>query len=318
MVSSTGVESLVVFGADGGGTKTKGVIVRGDGQVIVQRTAGPSNQNVIGVEAAARELAGLMVACCNEANCSPTDLRSAVLGLAGAGEEAERNRLIDAINHLLSQFGYGKVPMRIVSDARIALEGALGGKPGVIVIAGTGSVVMGKHASGKVLLVGGWGRILGDEGSGYRIGLEAVRAVTREYDGRHQAGRLREDLRKRFGWGTRQEIINAIYKHRFDIASVAPAVLEAAGDGDVVAADILRKAAGELAEQIAGAITKLEFPPGPVPVVFCGGLIDHQTFYAAALREAIVRLVPSVRVEPALHPPVQGAVLMALSPSGKD
>lgn len=318
MGSPTSNQRSFVFGADGGGTKTKGVIARGDGEIIVQRVAGPTNQNIVGVDGAARELAGLLVSCCNEAGIHLNDLHAAVFGLAGAGEDAERKKLVEAINQVLRQFGYGVVPVRIVSDARIALEGAFGGEPGVIVIAGTGSVVMGKRSTGKVLLVGGWGRVLGDEGSGYRIGLEAIRAVTRAFDSRSSAGSLRDDLRKHFGWETRQEIINAVYRQRFDIASIAPVVLAAADRGDQIATEILRNAAGELAVQVSSAIQGLQFPSGPVPVAFCGSLIDHQTYYAKALEEAIVRLAPSVRVQPALHPAVNGAVLLARTPSADD
>jgi len=318
MEAPPGKQHVYVFGADGGGTKTEGVIARSDGEIIVQRVAGPTNQNIIGVDAAARELAGLLVSCCNEAQIHLTDVGTAVFGLAGAGEQAERKRLVESIDHVLKQFGYGPIPMRVVSDARIALEGALGGEPGVIVIAGTGSVVMGKRSSGQVLMIGGWGRILGDEGSGYRIGLEAIRKVTRAFDSSASAHSLRDELRKRFGWETRQGIINAVYRQRFDIAAIAPVVLEAAALGDRVAAEILGGAASELAEQVTAAIHGLHFPPGPVPVAFCGSLIDHPTSYATALEAAIVRLAPSARIQPALHPAVKGAVLMALKPSAGD
>ena len=122
--------------------------------------------------------------------------------------------------------------------------------------------VMGKGPSGNVVTVGGWGRVLGDEGSGYHIGLDAIKAVTRDFDGLSEAGALMRGLKERFGLESRQGIINAVYRHRFDIPSVAPLVLAAADAGDGVAVSILRRAATDLAGQISGAIRRLRPLPG--------------------------------------------------------
>jgi len=158
--------------------------------------------------------------------------------------------------------------------------------------------------------VGGWGRVLGDEGGGYFLGLETARLVARDMDGRSGAGRLRALLADRFGWTTRDRIIAAVYQEKFDLASIAPVLLEAAVEGDAVAVDLLRQSAGHLVESLAALVRRM---PGisPVGVVFIGGLIDHDTVYAEILRRMIVEHVPGAEVHPALYPPVRGAILMA-------
>jgi N-acetylglucosamine kinase-like BadF-type ATPase len=304
----------LIFGADGGGTKTSGVIGDAQGTILAQHTAGPSNQNVVGVDEAARELAGLVRQCCVTAGCMPADLAYAVFGLAGAGEDAERKHLIDAVRAKLGD--PIDLPMRIETDARIALEGALGGNAGMIVIAGTGSVVIGKSPAGDVKTIGGWGRVLGDEGSGYRIGVEGLRAVTLELDGRDASGLLRKRIAETFALHSRQEIINAIYRKNFDIPAVAPLVLDAASSGDEVALGILQRAARDLAGTVAAGAGALGFASLPVTIAFCGGLIDHDTVYARVLHMAIKELVPLVSVSEALYPPVRGAVMLALASAG--
>jgi len=306
------------FGADGGGTKTHGAIANAEGNILVDRLGGPSNQNVVGMNAAARALAELIIECCNGADCTVGDLRSAVFGLAGAGEEKERKALIAAVNEELIRVGASPVQIMIDTDARIALEGSLAGHCGVIAIAGTGSNVMGKSTSGEIVAVGGWGRVLGDEGSGYRIGLEALRAVTRHLDKMGKGGLMYETFIKRFDLKTRQQLINAVYRERFEIPSLAPLVLEAAALGDGVAISILQRAAGELTEQIAAVVERIGAGSATVPLVFCGGLIENATPYAELLRKSIERLLPNVEVRHAIGPPVQGAILLALALNPSD
>jgi N-acetylglucosamine kinase-like BadF-type ATPase len=195
----------------------------------------------------------------------------------------------------------------------VALEGAFGGEPGVVVIAGTGSNLIGKLPDGTVSSVGGWGRVLGDEGSGYAIGIEAVRAVTRDIDRRGEAQVLRAALATRFGMETRDAIVAKIYQDKFDLASLAPAVLEAAEKGDRPSMEILRNAASLLTDQLAAIIDRMGSAQSVTGVVFIGGLIDHDTLYSRIVTEAIHSRIPRAEIRPARYPPVQGAVLMAMN-----
>ncbi len=301
----------LVFGADGGGTKTLGVIADRRRNILARRQVGPSNPNVMGFEATAENLHSLITLCCADAQCSPRDLASLVLGLAGAGSESEQEKVVSAVNQRFRASGAGDLPVTVVHDARIALEGAFGGGPGIAVIAGTGSVVIGKTEGSSIVRAGGWGRALGDEGSGYFIGRESVRAVTREIDGMGSAGALRIALAEKHGLDTRAHIVAAVYRENFDLPSLAPTILDLAGKGEPVALSVLQSAASQLADQVA-VVARMMGPAGAIGVAFNGGLIDHASVYAEMLKEAIVRRVSGAHVEPPRYPPVMGAVIMAI------
>ncbi len=303
-------ESRLVFGADGGGTKTLGVLADGSGTELARMQLGTGNPNVAGVDVAARNLLELIAGCCSTARRSPLDIGAVVFGLAGVGSKPVREKLQEALQTLCIPRGWSSMPMTIETDARIAVEGAFGGGPGVVVIAGTGSNLIGKMPDGTIASVGGWGRVLGDEGGGYFLGAEAARAVVRDFDGRSGASGLRVLFAERFGWISRDRIIASVYQEKFDLASLAPLVMDAASEGDRVAVTLLHQSANHLAETLAALVRRM---PGvsPVGVVFIGGLIDHETIYAHILRDAIAELVPGAEVHPALYPPVRGAVIVA-------
>jgi N-acetylglucosamine kinase-like BadF-type ATPase len=272
---------------------------------------GPTNQNVVGIDRAARNIVDLILGCSELANCAPGDYRAVVLGLAGAGGDPDRARLRSQIEIMLAEHGVTGLRLSIETDARIALEGAFAGGPGIVLIAGTGSVVLGKSTGGKMIRVGGWGRGLGDDGSGYHIGYEALRAVTREIDGMGSSGMLRELIASRKGLDGRQRIITAVYREKLEFSTLAPLVLEGAETGDPVCIQILEGAARFLAEQVF-TIKKAMSVSNEVGLVFYGGLIDHETAYARILTEAIKQRCPDVHIRPAMHSAAHGAVLMAL------
>jgi N-acetylglucosamine kinase-like BadF-type ATPase len=301
-----------VLGADGGGTKTNGLLAESTGTLLASGRGDGSNQNVIGIENAARNLAGLIETLARTAGRPVAEIGSVVLGLAGAGAEKDRDVLIGAIQARLHAMGLPSLPISIQTDGRVALEGAFNGGPGVVAVAGTGSVVMGKTPDGETLSIGGWGRVIGDEGSGYFIGLEALRAVSMEIDGRGEAGSLRASISSRFGLDTRERIIAAIYREKFDIPSIAPVVLEAAEAGDQVALGILNRAAREFSLQVITAVERLGLQGG-TGVVMIGGLIDHDTIYARMLAAEIQKASPAVDFPAPMNGPAHGALLLAMA-----
>jgi N-acetylglucosamine kinase-like BadF-type ATPase len=305
-------DQTLVLGADGGGTKTLGLLADRSGVVLARGMGEGSNQNVIGTDNAALNLAGLIMNLAQTAGRSVSGIGSAVLGLAGAGSAKDRQVLAQAIQVRLHAMGHPPVPLSIVSDGRIALEGAFNGGPGVVAVAGTGSVVMGKSPDGSTISIGGWGRVIGDEGSGYYIGLEALKAVSREIDGGGKAGRLRVSLSSRFGLETRERIIAAVYREKFDIPSIAPAVLDAAEGGDAVALGILEAGAREFSAQIIAAVVRLGLSGG-TGIVMAGGLIDNNTIYARILAGEITKSSLAVDIRPPLNGPEHGALLLALA-----
>ncbi len=205
----------------------------------------------------------------------------------------------------------------VESDARIALEGAFKGGEGIILIAGTGSIAFGKDAKGKVCRVGGWGRILGDEGSGYFIGKSGLTAVTHHLDGRGESTKLTKMVSKKFGLTDQTAIINAVYKNGFDVASVAPLVLEAASKNDHVCLLIIEQAAVLLADHVKIAAKKILASSkskvrSKVKVAFIGGLIANDTLLSNLLSRCIISNIPSVEIIRPMASPAYGAVVMAM------
>ena len=300
-----------VVGVDGGGTKTVGELADLNGAALATYTVGPTNPNVVGTEESARTLCDLIHYLCTHTSCRPGDLRGITLGLAGGGAERVQLEIREKVASGLHEEGMPDPRVQVVTDVRIALEGAFGGGPGITVIAGTGSSIMCKTAQGSVELIGGWGRVLGDEGSGYFIGLEALKAVARDYDGISGAEALRNALGGRYGLGSRYRIIEAVYRQQFPVASLAPLVFDLAAQSDDVSRDILNRAAALLADQVGAALRLVG--DGPVGVVLSGGLLEHATPFKEILTTVIASRFPQVRVQPPLLSPVQGAVMMALS-----
>jgi N-acetylglucosamine kinase-like BadF-type ATPase len=301
-----GATSLV-FGADGGGSKTLGVLADVSGP-LARFDAGPSNPTVVGIEQSAATLRGLISNCCAAAGRKPEEIGLAVIGLAGVGTASIREALHAEIARLLA--GSAPAAISLETDSRIALEGAFDGGEGAIVIAGTGSNVLGKDRAGVLHRAGGWGRILGDEGSGFDIGLRALKVLTQEIDGVSPPSEIGRALSDRFGWSSRDRIIANIYRENMQIASVAPVVVGLADAGDPGAAEILRSAAESLARQVAVVFRHL----GPEPrAALVGGLVSTPPSYSLILAEALKARVKGLSIVPAMHPPVEGALRMALS-----
>jgi N-acetylglucosamine kinase-like BadF-type ATPase len=143
------------------------------------------------------------------------------------------------------------------------------------------------------------------------MGVETVKQIAREMDGRAPASLLRALAQERHGWTVREKLITAVYQDKFELPSLAPMVMEAAGRGDDAALRILRHGAELLTEQVAVFASTL--PPGqPVGIVFVGGLIAGETIYSGVFAETLRRSIPRVEVRTPLFPPAEGAVLMAV------
>jgi N-acetylglucosamine kinase-like BadF-type ATPase len=303
--------STLVLGIDGGGTKTTALVADEQGNILAERQGKATNPNVVGHETAARTIHQLVTLCCDDVRCEPPELRSMVFGLAGVGRDPDRRRIREEVTKLFEGEKLAVPAVSVETDARIALEGAFAGGPGVVMIAGTGSIVVGKTLRGDVLRVGGWGRMIGDEGSGYAIGREALAVLALHHDGRGDSGRLREAFAREFKWESRDQIIAAIYQEHVDPATLAPLVIQTAGNNCVVAQHILQRAATLLVEQARIVVMQMGILR-KVGLVMLGGLLEHEAVYANVVNLKILKLLPQVDVRDAMHSAAYGAVLMAI------
>jgi N-acetylglucosamine kinase-like BadF-type ATPase len=308
-----------VLGVDGGGTKTLGLIADLSGTVLGRGIGGSSNPQVVGFEKAAEVVLKVVRECCRRVGCHPTKhLKAVVVGLAGAGREPDRRRVETEIRKLGRKTNVPLKNLRVESDARIALEGALGGESGIVLISGTGSIGFAKDPDGRVHRVGGWGRTIGDEGSGFAIGRAALVAIVRHLDGRGQSTILTKFASKSFGLSNPQTIIAKIYQSHFEVSRLAPLALKAAAKGDKVSKEILDDASCELAEHVRVLEAKLSRSHQPsggwkTNLVLLGRMLEGPNYFSQALRKRIKSLFPSIRVSSPKKSPVYGAVLLALN-----
>ncbi len=305
-----------VIGVDGGGTKTIAQIAGLQGSVLAETQGGPSNFQIVGVEEAARNILDLIETCCHTVGCNVSEIGSVVAGLAGAGRGADQKKICDGIQNAAQNRGMYLQEVRIESDARIALEGAFHGGPGIVLIGGTGSIAFSKDAKGKIHRVGGWGRLIGDEGSGYYIGQEGIRAIAKMIDGRGKKTSLAALLASRLGLRSQEDIIQAVYSENLELSTIAPLVIEAANRKDAIALRIIADAAIELLETIRTILkamrVKSSTARNKIPLAFIGGVLESENAYSNRVKTLIRAKLPAVSVQQPLERPVFGAVLLAL------
>jgi len=307
--------SLYIIGIDGGGTKTTAILCAPDGVILAEAQGGPSNFQIYGIEHVARTILDLIETCCHSVGCSVSQIGAIVAGLAGAGRVHDQQRMLNGLFEAGQKRNLVLNKVLIESDARIALEGAFSGKPGIVIIAGTGSIVFGKDERGRIYRAGGWGRLIGDEGSGYEIGREAFRAVAKLLDGSGKKTKLLKLFDEKFGLDSQETIINAIYRETFNIASVAQAVIEAASKNDKVAKKILADACADLIQVTNVVLVKMNKKTKNAPkhsLAFIGSLLANENYYSHKVRSAIKRTLPLVSIRKADSSSVVGASLMAI------
>jgi N-acetylglucosamine kinase-like BadF-type ATPase len=298
-----------LIGIDGGGTKTDSAIADLSGKIIHQTTGKPSNFLVVGIEEAVENIFDLIEENLFKLEGDFAHVKQIVIGVAGAGREEDAFLLEKGFKDYSNQEGVHFKGVKVVSDAHIALEGAFPDSAGCILIAGTGSILFGKDDKGVIHRVGGFGRLIGDEGSGYSIGRKALNAVSKASDGRGEETLISELLNAKMNSGLSTSIINRVYKEKLDVASVAKIVIEAAEEGDAIAEDILDEEADELVLHIKSLINKIQ--TNNLNVAFSGSLIDNKNFYSDLLKQKIKSTLPNIKVVKPALPPVSGAILFA-------
>lgn len=298
-----------LIGIDGGGTKTHCIIASENLEKLHECYGGPSNFLMLGTEPVAQTIAGLVKDCKEKLNIHYNQIDSIVLGTTGAGRLAEAKRLEQDVLAYVQKNSVLFKDFGVESDARIALEGAFAGKPGSILIAGTGSIMFGKDAKEKIYRIGGFGRFIGDEGSGYIIGRRGLNAVAQSFDGRGAHTLIANLVKTKFQLTTPEELIYSIYNNNFDIAAVAPLVFQAAEQGDTAALRICDEETNELITHIRAMQKKII--SGKLNLTLIGGIATSDNYFARLLKRKIQELLPDVALQPPQHSPAFGAVLMA-------
>lgn len=298
-----------LIGMDGGGTKTKCILTDFDLNSVYETIGGPSNFLMLGNEKVSETVLDLIIECAEHQKINLADVEAIVIGTTGGGRRSDAESLENAIKESATSKKIVLNNFRVESDARIALEGAFSGKPGSILIAGTGSIMFGKDANGEIHRVGGFGRFLGDEGSGYRIGQRGLNAVAKDFDGRGNKTLMTQLVLEKFSITSPEDLITEIYRNNFDIASAAPIVIEAAEKNDKEAVKIIESESDEMILHISSMKEKLN--ENVLYLSLIGSLLNTENYYSYMFKEKVVRKFTDVVIKEAENTPEIGAALMA-------
>jgi glucosamine kinase len=297
-----------VLGIDVGGTKTVCVLGDEDGRVLSTAKGPGANLQAVGELQLEKVLHTVM-----EQAVAPQGIVPSAICLGIAGVDRPEDAAV--VRDIMSRIGF-KARILVVNDALIALQAGIDGDPGIVIVAGTGSIAYGRDRHGHAARAGGWGYVLGDEGSGYWMGRLALRAIVREADGRGPATMLTRRVLAYFGVARPEELLQTVYRGDFKpstVAALATHVQQARDEGDAVAVAILDRGAQELVAAAASVTKQLDLGGEIFAFVLSGGMFKAVPW----LREEVTRRLPTVaplghtvvlEAEPAL-----GAVRLALA-----
>jgi glucosamine kinase len=308
------------LGIDGGGSKTT-CAVGDESAVLATVTTGPSNITRVGETRAREALRSAIHEACATAKIDPRLVRHACIGVAGAGREA----VASTVRNIVAELIPGEI--EVVGDMQIALAAAFGAGPGVIVIAGTGSIAYARNARGETARAGGWGFAVSDEGSAYWIGRTAVSALLREIDEAKAGAKRGEDhqaiaealplfreMKAAWDLHSLDEFVRVANSNP-DFAKLLSAILAAANGGDLISQRVLAQAGRELA-QLAAIVVRQLFAENSdtVALAMAGGVFRHSARVREMFRSEVGAIDRQLEVKPEIVDPVKGALQMARTP----
>lgn len=297
------------LGLDGGGTKTLAQILSPDGEIAGQGLAGACNIAAMPVAEALENVFAAAQAALSQAGIDSSALRGICAGVAGSSHIERRSAF-----HAGLQARFPNAPIQVEPDYVVALTGATEGRPGIVVIAGTGSAAYGENAEGESCKTGAYGYLIDDAGSGYGVGRACLSAILREADGTGEPTSLGPRVLQTLHMGSLAEVAAGVYGGRVDrvaVASLSQTVALAAREGDNVARRILMQAGGALA-RLAQPIAGRLFAQSPgFAVVPIGSLWEAGSGLTDVFVRSLVRFAPQAAFTPPQHPPVHGAALRA-------
>lgn len=297
-----------VLGIDAGGTKTVCLLADERGAILSDARGAGANLHTAGETAVEQVLRGVVDEAIGARAVEPAAI---CLGIAGVDREDEA-RTIRAIMRRIGQ----RWRILVVNDALIALVAGAGDSPGIVIISGTGSIAYGRNQRNEAARAGGWGHMIGDEGSGYWIGREALAAIMRASDGRGPATELTAGVLRHFDVTDLSRLPRIVYDRdqpRMSVAALGPIVQQASEHGDAVATRILERAAEELALAARSVAERLEMRGDAFEVYLAGGAFRVVPRLAEDLPRRLAEVAPRSSVRLLEREPALGAVWLALA-----
>jgi len=296
-----------VLGIDAGGTKTVCHLADEHGTLIAEARGGGANLQASGELHVEKVLHDVMAEAIGERGIVPSAI---CLGIAGV-DRREDSAIVAGIMRRIGSHARTIV----VNDALVALEAGAPGSPGVVIISGTGSIAYGRNVANEGARAGGWGHVLGDEGSGFWIGRAALRAVLREADRRGPSTMLTPLLLEHFGVSEAQSLIHEVYQNNLRpaaIGSLARSVQAAFTQGDETAAGILRAAADELESFGVSVARRLGMGESSFPFILGGGIFRAVPWLSDEMQQRLKRAIPQSTTRVLDREPAAGAVSFAI------
>ena len=297
-------------GIDGGGSKTLAIVANERGMVIGKGLAGSSNPNLVGIHVSIDNLRSALLMALRSSESK--EIEVAVFGVAGS--EAQRQlskKLSDSLEYVKE--------VVVMNDSFICLAAGTLGRPGVVVVAGTGSITLAIDEEDKVIRAGGWGYLLEDEGSGFQLGKEAVLETLKFLEGRAPPSKLVKAVLTKLEAKEVSDLLSSIYGSKNPVsklASLAPLVVQLANEGDPAAMKIVDKATDGLVSCVASVISRSSFSSRPIPVILSGGVFAGQNIYLETFKSKLSRMLPESEPKTLELDPAVGALFLAFKRAG--
>jgi len=311
---------------DGGGTKSLVVLTDRVGNRLGEGRAGPCNYQGVGKERAKQELIqGIRKAILNMKRAgysksssadTPIVIDCAVFAIAGLDTEHDRNIIMEMVGETLQLLSLQVQHLVVQNDGLAVLLGATAGDPGVLVIAGTGSIIFGINEFGQTGRTGGWGHRVGDEGSGYWIGKQAVTAILRNKDGRGGVTKLQEWVLPQMGFNDEEELFNWVYSSEYSVdklGDISQLVSLAAIAGDHVANRILSSASDELFDGVRAIIQQLKLNDKPFKIILQGGVLQNISLVRKQLITKIEEYTSFAQIIEAQELPINNVISVGMA-----
>jgi glucosamine kinase len=311
-------DASFVLGVDGGATKTLAAVLDLERRRLHVALGGPSNEDAVGTQAAVQAVLGAADEAIKLAGIEADQIGAAVLAIAGTDTDAIAHHVLLART----------ADWLVVNDVVGAWATATGGGPGVAAISGTGSNVFGVGPDGRAWRTGGWGHLLGDEGSGYWVGIESIKAALRDRDASGPQTALTQAAPAFFAMPSIEALAVQVYAKPLTKSEIAAFAIETgslAEGGDAVAREIYRRGARELGGQIAAVIHRTGLatpgeggqPAAAFPLGLIGSAFRAGAVFVEPLLEVIYQAAPRARVSVVDMAPVGGSLLLAARACGR-
>ncbi len=297
-----------IIGIDGGGTKTAFALGTTQGETLCQVRLESISLREHGRERVKERIQGGVRALEEESGIGLDQVCHVALGAPGCGESRDTDRTLREV----MEECFPDTPWTLVNDGAVGYYGALSGRPGINLVAGTGAIAFGADGNGNIVRSGGWSEHFSDEGSCYWLGKLAMGLFCKESDGREPRGALYRIVREQWSLENDFDFIEVMEREylpfRSKVARLQVLLLQAASAGDEAAKALYVQAAGELCQMAVGIARQLELPRG-AEVSLTGGLSHAGELVTGPLTRMLAE--HGFRYTPAEASPVEGALILA-------